>query len=72
MVGKDGSIKQMLLVNSLTYMHAAFHQGGSWTDLVCSTMATKPATADSPWNLIIYCDEVVPGNALAARNERKS
>jgi hypothetical protein len=31
----------------------------------------KPATADEPWQLIIYTDEVTPGNPLATNNKRK-
>ena len=31
----------------------------------------KPSSADQPWNLILYSDEVTPGNQLAIKNDRK-
>ena len=36
-IGKDGSLKQMLVVNPLSYIHAAFHQGDSYTELMMDT-----------------------------------
>ena len=31
----------------------------------------KPPTVDSPWNLVLYSDEVTPGNPLSTNNKRK-
>ena len=31
----------------------------------------KPPTFDDPWNLILYTDEVTPGNVLSVMNNRK-
>ena len=33
--------------------------------------AAKPCTKDDPWHLIVYNDEVSPGNQLKAINSRK-
>lgn len=31
----------------------------------------NPSSAESPWNLIMYSDEVTPGNQLTIKNDRK-
>ena len=33
--------------------------------------AAKPSSLAEPWQMILYCDEVLPGNQLAYRTERK-
>ena len=33
--------------------------------------AARPSSLAEPWRLILYCDEVVPGNQLAYKSERK-
>lgn len=69
---KSGDTVPVLLVNPLSYIHAAVHQGGSYTELMMDTHRRCPSSPESPWQLIVYSDEVVPGNVLAARNERKT
>lgn len=69
---KSGDTVPVLLVNPLSYMHAAVHQGGSYTELLLDTHRRCPSSPESPWELIVYSDEVVPGNVLASRNERKT
>ena len=32
----------------------------------------KPSTAEQPWSLVLYSDEVTPGNQLAIANDRKT
>ena len=40
-------------------------------DLVRRTAAAKEPTFARPWNAIVYCDEVIPGNVLALQHRRK-
>jgi hypothetical protein len=39
--------------------------------LLKSTIATHPCGFDTPWDLLLYSDEVVPGNQLSFNNLRK-
>eukprot|EP00438_Fugacium_kawagutii_P034106 Skav208656 [mRNA] locus=scaffold357:18137:34262:- [translate_table: standard] len=34
-------------------------------------LAERPSTAEDPWGIALYSDEIVPGNALKPRNDRK-
>ena len=48
-----------------------YHLGGSFTQLMQQRHATHPSSPTKVWDLIIYCDEIVPGNVLG-RAERKA
>ena len=39
--------------------------------LLESTLTQRPATRAEPWRLILYCDELILGNALRHQNNRK-
>ena len=68
---KDDSTKPLLHVNFLTLLQAMFGQGGGMTNLIKRTLERHPCSADRPWGLIFYNDEVVPGNVLSADTSRK-
>ena len=40
--------------------------------MVASTLASHPSSPASKWSLVLYCDEVSPGNQLAYKHERKA
>ena len=39
--------------------------------LIDKQLALKPCTPDKPWNIILYSDEVTPGNTHSSQNDRK-
>ena len=43
----------------------------SWSTLVKNLAASRPPTVLDPWHVILYCDEVLPGNQLVYKNARK-
>jgi hypothetical protein len=65
--GVDGSIKKVKLVNLLSYIHAAYKAGGGFHTLLKKTLAKH----NSPLSLLVYADEVTPGNVLANVPTRK-
>ena len=58
-------------VNVQAYLQYIYSLGGSFMRLVDSMHARQPSSPESPWGIIVYTDEVEPGNELAARHERK-
>ena len=42
-----------------------------FSDLVSRTLASNLPTVDAPWRLVLYADEILPGNQLAYKNARK-
>ena len=39
--------------------------------LVKRVHTRHPSSIAAPWRLLLYCDEIVPGNQLAYKSERK-
>jgi hypothetical protein len=70
LVNKQGAGAEMLMINPLTLLQAAFGQGGSYTELVMDTLRKHPCSPDHPWSLAVYCDEVVPGSVISHENRR--
>ena len=71
LVGENGEAMSIDAINPLGLLTVAYEQGGSFTRLMDKTWARKPATPDEPWGLILYTDEVVPGNVIKYDNLRK-
>ena len=71
MTDNMGQPSSMLMVNPLTLLQAAFEQGGSFTELILDTLTKHPSSPERPWKLILYSDEVVPGNPIGYNNLRK-
>ena len=67
----DGSVSKALLVNPLAMLWKAFKQGGSYTELLMMHLEQNPCSPEKPYGLIVYADEVTPGNVLAHQNQRK-
>ena len=43
----------------------------SVSGLISRAFAASPCTLSMPWSLILYADEILPGNQLAYKNKRK-
>ena len=71
LVNMDGSFQDMVVVNMCTLLQAMFQMDGGMTSLIKKTFLKTPPSVESPWHLIYYSDEVVPGNVLSADVSRK-
>ena len=66
----DGAPVNIYFASFLVYLASLFQMGGSFHDLLQRKHQSNPSSVHRPWNLILYSDEVVPGNVLG-RAERK-
>lgn len=66
-VGGDADV---LVINPFAMLHKAALSVGFDT-LLRKAFARTPCTPEQPWNLIVYSDEVVPGNQMSYENLRK-
>jgi hypothetical protein len=48
-----------------------YSECGGFRSIVTEALAKHPCTLRSPWRLILYCDEITPGNPLRPDNKRK-
>lgn len=71
LVNVDGTSQDMVVVNMCTLLQAMFQMDGGMTSLIKRTILKTPCSVESPWHLIYYSDEVVPGNVLSADVSRK-
>ena len=67
----QGKPVQVSFTNLLTYLVALFARGGSFHQLVKKQHQLHPSSPARPWQMILYLDELIPGNVLG-RAERKS
>ena len=63
--------KDILIVNPAAYLYLAYTKGGGFFKHLNKCLASTPSSAERPWRLVLYSDEVVPGNQLAIANSRK-
>ena len=66
----DGSLVRIHFANLLVYISSLFYMGGSFHELLYRTHQSNPSSITKPWNLMLYSDEIIPGNVLG-RAERK-
>ncbi len=63
--------RELCVANPIALVHVACKGGGAFKGLIDATMMPNPCTLPKPWSLVVYGDEVVPGNVLNQRNFRK-
>jgi hypothetical protein len=67
----DGSPIDLCIVNPFAHLVIACRECPGFANLIRDKLVVHPCTPEAPWRLIIYADEVVPGNQLANHNARK-
>ena len=69
--GKLGGKVMLRFVHPFAFLWHAFSACTPFHSLITERMHVHPCTMDVPWNLILYSDEVTPGNVLARDVTRK-
>ena len=67
LVTLDGQTMPVQCTNLCTFLQLVYKQGGPWYQLLSKTMAQ----CQQKLHLVVYADEVTPGNALAPITARK-
>ena len=65
----DGATIQVPVLNLKSYMAALFDESSSYSSLL---LRTRRSSFDDKWGLVMYMDEVTPGNILSGRLTRKA
>ena len=47
-------------------------RSAGFSELLLQTLHRRPPTPDHPYRIVVYCDEITPGNALKPDNRRKT
>ena len=70
-VTTDGTLIPIWIVMFLSLLVGAYQLQGSWANFSHKAHTENPSSPEKPWSLLLYSDEVVPGNPLASRINRK-
>jgi hypothetical protein len=70
-LGKDDLPKHMHIAHPLAMLWVAATECQPFMAFFKAKLLEKLPTFENPWNIILYTDEVTPGNPLATNNKRK-
>jgi hypothetical protein len=59
------------IANPFAYLWSAVNSCTKFADFLKSRLLAKPPSPEEPWSVILYSDEVTPGNPLGNNNKRK-
>ena len=68
----DGQPETIWMANTMSLLAGLHQQGGQWARLLHETHSSKASQQAAPWKLLLYSDEVCPGNQLSHRLERQT
>ena len=68
---EDGVEFSIPIAHPLALLWTAINDCAPFQAFFAERLAAKPSTREEPWTVIIYTDEVTPGNPLAVANKRK-
>ena len=66
-----GDAEGLLMVNIFALLQTAYASTAGYRHLIDQALAIHGNSYEKPWKLVLYGDEVVPGNVLATENRRK-
>ena len=63
---------QVLIACPFALLSVAYKECEPFRQLLDSKHALRPSSHDAPWQIVLYSDEIVPGNNLSFENLRKN
>ena len=69
-VTTDGSSLDLFVAHPWAVLDTCISKSKRLRKLIDEQLALKPCTPDKPWNIILYSDEVTPGNTHSPQNDR--
>ena len=68
---KDDKEQHLTIAHPMAVLWIASEECESFSVFFLAKLTSTPPSLESPWHLVIYTDEVTPGNPLATNNKRK-
>ena len=63
-ITKDGEKVKIEITNLATYLLLLYAQMGRFHQLLAKAQRGQPSSVDACWSLMLYANEIVPGNLL--------
>ena len=70
-ISKDGKPVRIPAADPMSLLDVAFSKGGAHESMLHAAWQESPCTHEKPWGLILYADEITPGNVLSHDNLRR-
>ena len=70
-VDADGASKRIPIACPFASLAAAVEESASFRRLLKRQLQRHPSSPEQLWNIVMYSDEVTPGNPLATLNKQK-
>ena len=67
----DGGVARFRMASPLALLCFVFFHCAPFAGFLEQRFAECPPSLDNPWNLVLYCDEVHPGDQLGGKKNRK-
>lgn len=71
LLADDDGGAELPFLNPIAVLSYLFTHCIAFSTLVLSTLGKRESTFENPWNLVVYTDDITPGNVLAVRLKRK-
>lgn len=71
-INTDGNTQAMPVAHPFALLWTSLTTSKGLRMLFQEKFQEHPPTPEKPWNLVLYSDEVTPGNPLATMNNKKS
>lgn len=68
----EGDTVDIEIQHPFAMLYNTCRQSDVFSEFMSRVAAAHPSTVSRPWQLIIYTDEILPGNQLAHKSARKS
>ena len=68
---QNGQVYRLNVIHPLAMLWHCWETCDGWSDLLAEKHMQNPSSIDSPWSLILYTDEVTPGDVNATAPTRK-
>ena len=68
---KSGEYAVYEVIHPLAFLWTAAGQPGGFSDYLRCKIRDNPPTAARPWRILLYTDEITPGNQVGYHNKRK-
>jgi hypothetical protein len=62
---------ELRVVSPFAHWSIAYANGGGFAEFLARRHMAQPSSPERPWQLVLYADEMDPGNPLAATHTRK-
>ena len=70
-MSKEGKPVRIPAADPLALLDVAFARKGAYEAMLRHAQSKHPCCPESPWGLILYSDEITPGNVLSHDNRRR-